>query len=121
MNSAYDDYIFCMSEYVPWIKDQINKSEQGFIRVRRTELTTEFFNRLYAIGHKIKTDQTLYDIMRTILFEEDIFLQKDRHKGEKTFLLRKKKDGDELTQYLINNREEFKRNKSRRRSPIKLY
>lgn len=59
-----------MSEYIPWIKEQISKSEQGFVRVRQSDLAKALDDRLFAIGHKRRGESSLYNIIKIILFDE---------------------------------------------------
>lgn len=106
---AYDDFHYCMSEYILWIKEQINKSEKGFIRIRRSDLAKALDDRLFAIGHKRRGDYLLYNIIKIILFDENIFVQQDKYDDKKTFLMRNKRPEDNLNKSLKNYRRDTKK------------
>ncbi len=64
----YEYYTRSLAKYIPWMKEQISKSKEGFIRIKRGDL---------AIA-----------IKKVVLFNEGIFVELSHYDRERIFMMR---------------------------------
>lgn len=97
--NIYNYYIQSLSKYVPWIKEQIDKSEEGFIRVKRGDLTLAMKRELaISMGdkYKDKSFNSIFKIIRIVLFNEGIFADLGHYRNERVFIMRYRRPDDRL-------------------------
>ena len=114
----YEYYTKSLEKYVAWMKEQIGKSKEGFIRIRRRDLALAMKKELAIImgdRYRDKTFNSLYDIIRVVLFDKGIFPELGNYDREKVFMLRNRTPNDCLITSLaklqkdlngLNNEEE---------------
>lgn len=92
---------------IGWIKEEIEKKPERMIVVKIDDVTKEMGSEFEKAGYQI-----IYKALKTILFQKGIFLSMATHKdGDKTFILREVKKGDQLapsylfTKYKIKQEE----------------
>ena len=76
--STYEYYTKSLEKYIPWMKEQISKSKEGFIRIKRGDLAIAMKKELTIImgdKYRDRTFNSLYDIIRIVLFNEGIFAE----------------------------------------------
>lgn len=81
----YEYYKKSLEKYIPWMKEQISKSKEGFIRIKRGDLAIAMKKELAIImgdRYRDKTFNSLYDIIRVILFDEGIFIELGHYNRE---------------------------------------
>jgi len=77
---------------VAWVKEEIEKKPERMIVVKIDDVTKEMGPEFKKAGY-----QVMYQALKAILFQNGIFLSMATHKdGDKTFLLREVKKGDQL-------------------------
>ena len=75
---TYEYYTTSLKKYIPWMKEQISKSKEGFIRIKRGDLAIAMKKELTIImgdKYRDRTFNSLYDIIRIVLFNEGIFAE----------------------------------------------
>lgn len=77
---------------VAWIKEEIEKKPERMIVVKIDDVAKEMGPEFVNVGYQI-----MYQSLKAILFRHGIFLSMATHKdGDKTFLLREVRKGDQL-------------------------
>lgn len=107
----YEYYKKSLEKYIPWMKEQINKSKEGFVRIKRGDLAIAMKKELAIImGDRYRdiTFNPLYDIIRIVLFNEGIFVELSHCDGERVFMMRNKIPSDSLTPGLARREKEIK-------------
>lgn len=94
---------------VAWIKEEIEKKPEKTIVVKIDDVSKEMGPEFKKVNHQI-----LYQALKVILFQNGIFLSMATHMdGDKTFVLRKVRKGDQLAQsYLFVKHNEAKETKT---------
>lgn len=93
----YKYHIESLEKYIPWIKEQICKSKEGYIRIKRGDLITAMKKELeISMGdnYRYTTVKSLYKIIRATLFSEEIFVELDTYDREKVFIMRHRTSSD---------------------------
>lgn len=88
---TYSDYKQSLIRYIQWIKEQISKNKKGFIIIRRADLAIAMKNELSAImGDRYKdiTFNSLYTVIKVVLYNEGIFARFAHCDGERVFIMR---------------------------------
>lgn len=94
------DYRKSLEKYIPWIKEQINNSEHGYISIRRYDLGVAVRKELKIImgdRYKDRSLNTLYYMIIAVLYKEGIFAEFGCPNRERVFILRNKTAKDRLT------------------------
>lgn len=110
--SSYEYYTTSLEKYIPWMKEQISKSKEGFIRIKRGDLAIAMKKELKIIMGNIYRDRTfnsLYGIIRVVLFDEGIFVELGHYDRERIFIMRNKMPNDCLIPSLAMLEKDMKR------------
>lgn len=81
------------------MKEEISKNKEGFIRIKRRDLAIAMKKELAIIMGDIYRDKTfnsLYDIIRVVLFDKGIFTELGNYNREKVFMMRNRMPNDRL-------------------------
>lgn len=111
---AYEDYTKSLEKYIPWIKEQICKSKEGFIRIKRGDLITAMKKELEIImgdRYRYTTIKSLYKIIRAALFSEGIFAELGIYNREKVFVMRNRTSNDCLIPSIAKLEKGMNKNK----------
>lgn len=95
----YEYYTKSLEKYIPWMKEEISKNKEGFIRIKRRDLAIAMKKELAIIMGDIYRDKTfnsLYDIIRVVLFDKGIFTELGNYNREKVFMMRNRMPNDRL-------------------------
>lgn len=93
---GYKKYIDAVDRinFIGWAKEEIGRKSDRTIVVKINDVVKEMGPEFEKIGHSI-----LYQALKVICFEKDIFLSIGTHKdGDKVFVLREIRKGDRLPQ-----------------------
>ncbi len=93
----YEYYTTSLEKYIPWMKEQINKSKEGFIRIKRGDLAIAMKKELAIImgdRYRDKTFNSLFDIIRIVLFDKGIFTELGHYNRERVFVMRNRMPSD---------------------------
>lgn len=93
----YDCYTKSLEKYIPWMKEEISKNKEGFIRIKRRDLAITMKKELAIIMGDVYRDKTfnsLYDIIRVVLFDKGIFAELGNYNREKVFMMRNRMPND---------------------------
>lgn len=107
----YEYYTKSLEKYIPWMKEQINKSKEGFIRVKRGDLAIAMKKELTIImgdKYRDRTFKSLFGIIRIVLFDEGIFAELGHYDGERVFMMRNRMSDDCLIPSLVTLEKEMK-------------
>lgn len=92
---------------VAWIKGEIEKKSERMIVVKIDDVTKEMGPEFVNVGYQI-----IYQALKAILFQHGIFLSMATHKdGDKAFLLREVRKGDQLAPSYLFVKHKIKREK----------
>lgn len=94
---TYEYYTKSLEKYIPWMKDQINKSKEGFIRIKRGDLAIAMKKELAIImgdRYRDKTFNSLFGIIRIVLFDKGIFTELGHYNRERVFVMRNRIPND---------------------------
>lgn len=108
----YEYYSKSLEKYIIWMKEQIGKSKEGFIRVKRGDLAIAMKKELTIImgdRYRDKTFNSLYKIIRTVLFNEGIFTELGHYNRERVFVMRNRMPNDCLIASLASLEKDMKR------------
>ena len=105
----YNDYVRSLSNYISWMKEQINKGKGGYIRIRREDLARAIQKELMIAGHPSKNFRNLYKMIRVVLFNEGLFVNLSCCGGEHIFIIRNRTENDYLIPSLLQLEKELKR------------
>ncbi len=100
----YGSYVQILSNYISWMKEQINKSKDGYIKIRREDLARAIQKELMMIGYPPKSFKNLYNMIRFILFNEGLFVNLSCYGGERIFIIRNRTENDYLIPSLLQLR-----------------
>lgn len=110
---TYEYYSKSLEKYIPWMKEQISKSKEGFIRIKRGDLAITMKKELEIImgdRYRDKTFNSLYGIIRVVLFDEGIFTELGHYDRERVFMMRNRMPNDCLIPGLARLEKDMKRN-----------
>jgi hypothetical protein len=97
VSDTYECYTKSLEKYIPWMKEQINKSKEGFIRIKRGDLARAMKKDLEIVmGDRYRNInfKSLYKIIIAVLFNEGIFTELDIYDREKVFVMRNRTPDD---------------------------
>ena len=87
-------YFTAISKYIPWLKEQISKSKEGCIYIRKNDLEN-------GLGIKVANFKSLLLALKFVLFEHGMVIDKVRLCGTRVFSIRMGTEDDELPDNLI--------------------
>ncbi len=104
--AKYGKYIVAITPHIAWIREEIEKSKDGIIRMKTNDLATE----MGPIFVK-KNPTSIYWALKYIMFHEGIVVDTGTSKlGDKLLLMRKATDEDtlppSLNKYLESGEDE---------------
>jgi hypothetical protein len=112
VSHTYEYYTKSLEKYIPWMKEQIGKSKEGFIRIKRGDLARAMKRELEIVmgdRYRDKTFNSLYDIIRIVLFNEGIFIELGNYNREKIFVARNRTPNDCLIPSLAMLEKDIKK------------
>lgn len=109
ITDIYNSYVQSLSNYISWMKEQINKSKDGYIRIRREDLARAIQKELMTAGHPSKNFRNLYKMIRVVLFNEGLFVNLSCYGGEHIFIIRNRTENDYLIPSLLQLEKKLKR------------
>lgn len=88
----YGKYAIAIQKNIPWIKEQIKKSKDGFIRVKNEDIRKEMG------GEFVKKNETsVYWGLKYVLFQEGVVVESGtKDTGEKLLIMRLADNEDRL-------------------------
>ena len=110
---TYEYYTKSLEKYIPWMKEQISKSKEGFIRIKRGDLAIAMKKELAIImgdRYRDKTFNSLFDIIRIVLFDKGIFTELGHYNRERVFVMRNRMPNDCLIPSLARLQKYMKGN-----------
>lgn len=92
----YKKYGMAIEKSIPWIREQIEKSKDGVVRIRNSDIRKEMG------GEFVKKNETsVYWGLKYVLFQEGIVVETGTHtSGDKLLLMRIANDDDKLPESL---------------------
>ena len=99
--NIYDSYAQSLSNYISWMKEQISKSKDGRIRIRRGDLARAIQKELRTMGYREENFNNLYKMIRFVLFNKGLFVDLSRCEREHVFLIRNRTENDYLIPGLL--------------------
>lgn len=109
----YEYYSKSLEKYISWMKEQIDKNKQGFIRVKRGDLALAMKKELEILmgdNYRDRTFNALFDIIRIVLFDEGIVAELSHYDGDRVFMLRYRTPNDCLIPSLAKLEKDMKGN-----------
>lgn len=109
---TYGYYSQSLAKYIPWMKEQIGKSKEGFIRIKRGDLAIAMKKELAIImedRYRDITFNSLFKIIRTVSFNEGIFTELGHYNRERVFVMRNRIPNDCLIPSLVSLEKDMKR------------
>lgn len=109
----YEYYTTSLEKYIPWMKEQIDKNKQGFIRVKRGDLALAMKKELEILmgdNYRDRTFNSLFDVIRIVLFDEGIVAELSHYDGDRVFMLRYRTPNDCLIPSLAKLEKDMKGN-----------
>ena len=85
----YVYYSTAISKYIPWLKEQISKSKEGCIYIRKNDLEN-------GLGIKVVNFKSLLLALKFVLFEHGMVIDKVRLYGTRVLSIRMGTEDDEL-------------------------
>lgn len=114
----YNSHVQSMSNYISWMKEQINKSKCGYIRIRREDLARSIQKELMIVGYPSKNFKNLYKMIRVVLFNEGLFVNLSCYGGEHIFIIRNRTENDYLIPSLLQLEKKIKETKHDQQSAV---